>query len=59
MPRPLPAPPISGGFSSAPSFGGQPTNPFSQQMNPLAARFASLAASQKRNNNNNNNDDNK
>ena len=32
-------------------------SPFSQQMNPLAARFASLAASQKRNNNNT--DDNK
>ena len=46
------------GFSSAPSFGGQPTNPFSQQMNPLAARFASLAAAQKRNNNSGS-DDNK
>ena len=43
----MPTPPMP----SAPPTFGAPPNPFNQQMNPLAARFASLAAAQKRNNN--------
>ena len=47
MPMPAPKPPIQNtGFGS----GG-----FNPQMNPLAARFASLAAAQKRNNTDDNN----
>ncbi len=48
--------PISTIPSTSPNFSAPPS-PFAQQMNPLAARFASLAAAQKRNNNNT--DDNK
>lgn len=48
MPLPRPSMPQSS-MPSMPSGFGTPS-PFSQQMNPLAARFASLAASQKRNN---------
>ena len=44
--RPMTPPPIS--TTPLGSFGSP--SPYSQQMNPLAARFASLAASQKRNN---------
>ena len=50
--RPMPQPTMP-----TPGAGFGTTSPFGQQMNPLAARFASLAAAQKRNNNNT--DDNK
>ena len=40
----------------ASSFGSSLVSPFSQPMNPLAARFASLAAAQKKNNNSDNDD---
>ena len=44
--RPTP-PPSAGGFGG---FAQMNTNPMNQPMNPLAARFASLAAAQRRNN---------
>ena len=50
---PVPKPGMpTGGFGSSGGFGGFAPAPggFSSQMNPLAARFASLAAAQKRNN---------
>jgi uncharacterized protein YqfA (UPF0365 family) len=46
--QPKPATQTTGGFGNS-SFGGG-TQTFSPQMNPLAARFASLAAAQKKNN---------
>ena len=53
--RPAPLP--NSGFGG---FGSQMnSSPMSQPMNPLAARFAALAAAQKRNNNNSDSDTNK
>ncbi|MBQ4542462.1 MAG: flotillin-like protein FloA [Clostridia bacterium] len=45
----MPRPPMTPTMPTAPTGFGSPS-PYAQQMNPLAARFASLAASQKRNN---------
>ena len=44
----MPTPPMPSGFGGFPQMG---PGSMSQQMNPLAARFASLAAAQRRNNN--------
>ena len=52
--RPAPLP--SSGFGG---FSQMNSSPMSQPMNPLAARFASLAAAQRRNNNNSDSDSNK
>ena len=46
----LPRPSVGPAVPQSPMGGFGAPSPFAQQMNPLAARFASLAAAQKRNN---------